>query len=1037
MKRSIIFTLFLLIIIGSQAAWGQFFGKNKVQYTDFDWQYLQSEHFDIYFTEGGRDAATFTAQVAEESYQSLRRSFRYDLADRIKIIVYNSHNDFQQTNVSTSAPEESVGGFTEFFKNRVVIPYEGEWEKFRHVIHHELTHAVMLQMVYGAGVQSIITGMTQMQMPLWFIEGLAEYQSRGWDIESDMYIRDAALNGYLPEIPYLYGFLAYKGGQSVLNYVADRYGEQKIGELLGKIKINKSFERGLKQSVGMDIEDFSKKWHRYVKRRYWPDIADRQEPEEFATRVTYHIKDNRYVNFVNISPAMSNKGDKIAFISDRDDYFDIYIASAIDGKILKKLVRGQRAGDLEQLNWLRGPGITWSPDDSQIAFSAKSGPSDDLHIVDSRTGKIDKSITVKLDGLYNPAWSPKGDKIAFAGVYQSTSDLYIYDLNTGSLDKLTDDFFSDVEPKWSPDGDKIIFASDRGAYMEEIPPYMMPKDIDMKNYDIYEINSDGTGLRRLVATGYLERTPTWSPDQTHIAFVSDRSGVSNIYLKNLQTGEEWPITNVITGIYQPSWGGNGNRMAFTSFYYAGYDIYMLKNPLSIQPGDITIKETQYVKNLKAEKEQSAQGPDETTGRPDKETQKYRNFIFDESFAAGEIDEEEEKVFLDSSDYALPTGEFIVHDYEIKFSPDFVYGSVGYSQFFGTQGYANFLFSDVLGNHRINIAANLFGDLRNADYAFSYLYLPNRIDIGTSLYHNAYYFFSDYTGWVRDRNYGLSFYASNPFNRYRRVTLGVTAMGINRTYLDLPDDYVDWAAGRGYLSPRDRYFVLSNLAYTKDNTVWGYTGPTNGSRYGVGVTYSPGLGKNGIDFTTLKADYRKYLRIRSDYIFGLRTAGGVSMGKHPQKFFLGGLPNWINYKYDGAGIRVRHIEEIYFASWEMPLRGAGFYTLEGTRFLMSNVEFRFPLLRRLTMGFPLPIDLTNVGGALFTDIGIAWDEGEPFKPFKKSPNGLVRTKDAFAGIGVGARIFLGFFLIRLDLAWETDFYRTETSPMVLWSLGADF
>ncbi len=116
----------------------------------------------------------------------------------------------------------------------MVIPYEGEWEKFRHVIHHELTHAVMLQMVYGAGVQSIITGMQQFQLPLWMIEGLAEFESRGWDIESDMYMRDATLAGYVPPIDYLGGFMAYKGGQSVLNYIAERYGKEKVGEILAR-----------------------------------------------------------------------------------------------------------------------------------------------------------------------------------------------------------------------------------------------------------------------------------------------------------------------------------------------------------------------------------------------------------------------------------------------------------------------------------------------------------------------------------------------------------------------------------------------------------------------------------------------------------------------------------------------------------------------------------------------------------------------------------------------------------------------------------
>jgi len=192
-------------------------------------KYIQSEHFDIYFSEGGESNAEFTAEIAEESYQELKDDFRYELTDRITIVVYNSHNDFEQTNISLGPPEESVGGFTEFFKNRVVIPYEGDWEKFRHVIHHELTHAVMLQMVYGSGVQAIVTGLTRLHLPIWFVEGLAEYESRGWDTESDMFMRDAALNGRVPPISSLYAYMAYKGGQAVLYYISQKYGGEKIG----------------------------------------------------------------------------------------------------------------------------------------------------------------------------------------------------------------------------------------------------------------------------------------------------------------------------------------------------------------------------------------------------------------------------------------------------------------------------------------------------------------------------------------------------------------------------------------------------------------------------------------------------------------------------------------------------------------------------------------------------------------------------------------------------------------------------------------
>jgi len=1044
MKAKILVLISLLSIsIIHTSAFAQYFGKNKVQDKNFEWQYLQSEHFDIYFNKGGKNVATFTAQVAEDSYQQLRKDFRYDLVDRIKIIVYNSHNDFGQTNVDLNPPEESVGGFTEFFKNRVVIPYEGEWEKFRHVIHHELTHAVMLQMVYGAGAQSIITGMTQFQMPLWFIEGLAEYESRGWDIESDMFMRDATVSGYLPPIDYLYAFLAYKGGQSVLEYIANRYGHEKIGELLGKIKLSKSLNRGLKQSIGIDTEELTKRWQLYLKRKYWPDIADRKEPNEIAKALTEHVKDK---NFINTSPSVSNRGDKIVYMSDKNDYFDIYLASTIDNKTIKKLVRGQRAAYLEELHWLRGPAFSWSPDDKQIVFSAKAGAEDALHIVNVKTSEIEKTLKLRFDGIYNPVWSPQGNDIAFTGIRDGQCDIYVYNLGTQKLRKLTNDIFSNVEPSWSPNGTKIVFASDRRDYLDNIPKSLKPFDINYKNFNIYEINADGAGIKKLVDSDFQERTPIYSPDGKYIAFSSDRSGVSNIYLKDLETEQEWSITNVLTGAFIPSWGGNAERMAFTSFYTAGYDIYILKSPLSIKPGEINVQETQFVKDLKQKKEEQESKEDNLFAKADNdfktktdEVKKYRNYIFDESFAEGEIEieDQDESVFLDSTEYAKPDGDFKVHDYEIKFSPDLVYGSVGYNQFFGTQGFTNIMFSDVLGDHRVNIAANLFGDFRNADYAFTYLFLPKKFDIGGSVFHNAYFFWSNYTGWVRDRNYGLSLFLSNPFDRYRRISYGLSIRGINRDYLDWPDELADILINAGIFSPRDRYFILNNLTYTKDTTVWGYTGPTNGSRWAVGLTYSPQMGKNGIDFTTVRGDWRKYIRVHKGYSFALRGSGGFSEGIHPQKFFLGGLANWINYDYKG-GIRVNRVEDIYFASFEMPLRGADYYELVGNRFIVTNVEFRFPLIHQLLMGFPLPLYFSNVGGAIFSDIGFAWDKNDfnNFKDLFDTPKSLLRSKYAFASYGMGVRLNIGFFLLRFDLAWPTDFYRSD-KPSVLWSLGADF
>ena len=261
--KSLLIILFVLI---GNSIFAQEFGENKVQYTDFNWQYIQSEHFDIYFYQGGYDIARFTAEAAESAYVSLRNDFNYDLVDRVSIITYKSHNDFQQTNVVYSFLTEGIGGVTELFKNRVVIPYEGSYSQYRHVIHHELTHAVMNDMLYGGSIQSLISGQVA-PLPLWVSEGLAEYESLRWDTRLDMVVRDATLTGYLPPIEFL-DYFPYQGGASVFRYIAQKYGNQKIGEILNKIKGSFSFQNAFKSAIGIDFKELTEEWQRRMKREY-------------------------------------------------------------------------------------------------------------------------------------------------------------------------------------------------------------------------------------------------------------------------------------------------------------------------------------------------------------------------------------------------------------------------------------------------------------------------------------------------------------------------------------------------------------------------------------------------------------------------------------------------------------------------------------------------------------------------------------------------------------------------------------------------
>jgi Tol biopolymer transport system component len=1031
---------FLLAIGRTDNVIAQRFGKNKVQYQKHNWEYMQSEHFDIYYYKNNLKLAEFVADVAESSFVQLRRDLRFKLHSRVPIVVYNSHNDFESTNVLEELIEESVGGFTEVFKDRVVIPFQGSYAEFRHVIHHELTHAIMFQTFYGGRSGSILSGVMQSQLPLWFAEGLAEYQSLGWDTESDMYMRDGTFYDYVPPIEAMEsGFMVYKGGQSIWRYLAEKYGAQKVGEIITKVQMMRDLDKAFKESIGLKVEELSKRWHKYLHQNYWPDIQGRDEPGDISRRLTDHEKKN---HFLNSSPALSPKGDKLAYLTDRSGFIDIHLMNTLDGKDLGKLVHGERSDLFEEMHWTR-PGMKWSPDGDRLVFAAKSGGQDALYILDVPTKTILSSFQFNLDGIFSPDWSPDGNRIVFMGIQNGQSDLYELKIKDGSLTQMTDDIFSDMDPVYSPSGDEIAFISDRGDFQGAPPGSFRMRNYNYRNVELYTINPNTRRIERRTRDTSVKRSPSYSPDGKKIAFISDRSGINNIYIYDSLADSSYAITNLVSGVTHLSWAREGSRLAFASFDNGGFDIYLMTNPLDIRPGSVRPKTTRFVEEPKPvlAVSQPVEEPKPSVGLD------YRNFVFDERFRKGQVDSKGKKqtAFLDSTQYKNSDGGYKTHKYKIRFSPDVVTGGAGYSQFWGLQGSSFIRFTDVLGNHQLDLYTNLFYNVKNSNFQFSYSYLPMRVDIGASVFNFSYRYYvylSDYSlGYIRDRNYGFSLFASRPFDRYRRLDAGITAMGIDRDLVGLDETYYYYY---GELVPFEigalsrKRIVMMNLGYTTDTAIFGSTGPMSEGRSNLTFSYSPKItNRYGLDFWTLRGDLRRYFLIGRSYAFALRLAGGVSGGGYPQKFLLGGMLDWVNYKYRRFSPEFFSENNFFFSTFETPLRGTLYYEMIGSRFMLTNIEFRFPLIQYLILGWPLPVGFQNIRGVLFMDVGSAWDNDKAWKPFVSGDSGMPRLNDLKGGFGLGVRMNLGYFILRYDYARATDFSSVSKEGVHYFSFGADF
>ena len=231
------------------------------------------------------------------------------------------------------------------------------------------------------------------------------------------------------------------------------------------------------------------------------------------------------------------------------------------------------------------------------------------------------------------------------------------------------------------------------------------------------------------------------------------------------------------------------------------------------------------------------------------------------------------------------------------------------------------------------------------------------------------------------------------------------------------------------------YVIPSLSFVHDNVLWGYTSPIDGSRYRFDVYGNPGLSDKRLSFYSLLGDYRRYFRFWTDYSFVFRYSGGYSAGANPQRFFIGGIENWINRSFATTDIPLESASDFAFLTAALPLRGFDYAERIGTRYSLVNMEFRFPLIRYLVTG-ALPILFRNILGVAFIDAGATWTKDKNLKLFDRNKNGNVITKDLLMGTGVGARVFFLYFLMRFDVAWA---YNVDgfTKPKFYLSLGADF
>jgi len=1046
----LIVVLGLSVLAGPAAA--QYFGQNKVQYRNFNFQSIQTEHFDIYYYPDERPGALDAARMAERAYARLSRILHHQFQSRKPIILYASQSDFQQTNV-VDATGEGLGGVTEFFKHRAVMPFTGSYAEFEHVLQHEMVHQFQYD-VYsrgrpGAGVQT----WASVNPPLWFMEGMAEYLSRGpIDPETAMWLRDAALEGHLPSIedmtadPYIF---PYRYGHALWAYIGEKWGDEVIGEIL-QSSASSGLEAAFKRALGRSLEDLSNDWRDAIQTTFLPQLGDHYRARRIAQPTLTQRRSN---GRIFLAPALTPDGKQIAFFGDEGGFFvDLWLADAETGRTQRRLVRSTQNNNYESLRFINSAGA-FSPDGRYFAIAAKRKDRDDLVILDVKNGgREERRIRVGLNGLQTPQWSPDGQRLVFSGFSNGFTDLYIINRDGTGLQRLTNDKYADLHPSWSPDGKTIAFVTDRGG----------ETDFDLLRFGnlriaLLHLDSGAIELLGNMQTG-KNINPVWAPDGRSLAFVSDRTGINNVFLYDMADGQIYQLTNMFTGVQgitplSPvlTWAPQADRMAFVYYEDGQYSVYSLENPRSLRRAPYRGPAAQPVVTLlQAETRDTVlQAPRPAmvtlggTGSPSNLTTAsapvsiYRSAA---GFRPSALPQPAEssaaprpvtvRALLDSATLALPdTSEFTFRPYKVRFTADYVVRpTVGYERDNfgrGVFGGTAVALSDILGNHSVVLAGSINGRISEAQFLGLYVNQSHRLNWAGGFSQDPLYFYggSDWTRIDDPRNPGvgdslrvfserirrfvirdLFAESSYPFSRFNRIELGVHAVNIAEATLELRRSILGDSLVQG--GGPSATFVQPSIAHVHDNTLFGYVGPFAGSRSRFSI--SPAIGS--WQFTAGLIDYRRYLFFRP-FTIAVRGFMFGRFGRDADRFpvFLGSTELIRGYT---AGSFRSH-ECAVNTQTSSQTGCSDLDQLIGSKIAVGNVELRFPLTRSLVLGF-LPVGFPPIEGALFYDIGMAWNDASVIKWHRGVSEDplLVRTPLRSWGGSIRANVF-GLLIMRLD------------------------
>ena len=982
-----LFAVFLLISGNTQA---QYFGKNKPRYRSFEFEVKETPHFKVYNYLDNPDLEETLIRDTERWYLLHQSILKDTIKFKNPIIFYNNHADFQQTNAISGMIGTSTGGVTEGLKNRVIMPLTSSYAETNHVLGHEIVHAFQYNILRSGDSTSL--GSIR-NLPLWMVEGLAEYMSIGSiSAHTAMWMRDAVLQEDVPSLEEMttkmYQYFPYRYGHAFWAFTAGIWGDDIIKPLF-KTTAMYGYPYAVDSVLNLNEQTVSKMWETALNNYYRPYL-ETTTTEPIGTGL---VTQERSQTETNIVPSISPNGKYFAFYTEENIFsLDLFLADASTGEIIKTLSSTSRDNHIDAFSILESA-ASFSPFSDRLAFTVFAKGKNKLAIVDVANPNRQKEYNLPgVPSFNNPSWSPDGEQILVSGTVEGQNDLFLFNINTRKVKQLTDDRYAELTPSWSPDGRYIVFSTDqltetslassaRSSYRLAI------LDTQTKEVEVLDFFPGADNLN-----------PIFGPEGRKVYFLSNADGFRNLYELDLETDRIFKMTNYFTGIsgitkLSPALSvSRGTGDILYSYYIDNrYEIYRGKpneflreevNPAVVDFRPATLPPIRAV-----------------SSRP--VNMNLATFNAQATIPADSINK-------------IP--------YSPNFKLDYISNSgvgVATSRFgTGLAGGVQTLFSDILGNHQLFGGVALNGEIYDFGGQFAYINRKYQLGWGASISHIPYrsaglqylndtITFQDEPIPVTNVQLNLlrifedqaSVFAFYPFSTSTRLEAGASAA----RYSFRQDNYNTYyyfnsqlGQDREKVDAPDSYNIFNvNAAYVVDNSQFGIAAPLLGSRIRLdGQKYFGEL-----DYYSVTADYRKYFFMKPlSLAFRLMHFGRYGRDAGNQRLFP---------LYVGNPIFIRGYDSRAAISGISPDNNY-INQLAGSRLLVGNVEIRIP--------FTGPERLALIKSRwIFSDLNLFLDAGMAYNtalPVDTDESGELEAQSIpLYSTGISARVnFFGQLIL---------------------------